>query len=452
MKIAIGVAPYKSRKGTPLLTQNRQFQWSKSGTVIYPVVLASCATVLKNAGHEVFWMDGIAEGVEWEDYLYALMLHEPDYLLWEVKTPVIKQTWKYIEEIKNAVPNTQIVLCGDHVTALPQKTHKLFPDVVILVGGDYDKRFYEYLHGEKLEKLPLIDRELTHWRDYAEKNGNFQSTPGAYTMFARDCWHRKEGGCTFCSWTNLYRDFNVCTPEEAIREVRELASLGVREIFDDSGTFPVGEWLTEFCKLLKEFNDGRKEKITMGCNMRSGCLTPSDWQTLRESGFRLILLGFESASEVTLKRLNKCYGVEDIKKSCRDASQAGLDVHITAMVGFPWESRDDAERTIGTAKDLLARGWAKTLQATVVVPYPGTKLFEEATREGWLQTLDWDDYDMSRPVLKSEIPNEEIMRYTREAYKACLTPSFILRNLFDKDMWRKAKYLFKRLGDFRGHS
>ena len=128
----------------------------------------------------------------------------------------------------------------------------------------------------------------------------------------------------------------------------------------------------------------------------------------------------------------------------------GLEIHITAMVGFPWETKDDAKATINKAKYFLKKGYAKTLQATIVVPYPGTALFREADEKGLLQTKDWDDYDMSRPVLTSPIPNQQIIELTQEAYKACLTPSFILRNLFSRDVFRKAKYLFKRLGDFRG--
>ena len=61
MRIAICYPPLPSEKGVPLLSQNRQFQWFSRPTYIFPVVPATAATMLKAAGHEVLWLDGIAE-------------------------------------------------------------------------------------------------------------------------------------------------------------------------------------------------------------------------------------------------------------------------------------------------------------------------------------------------------------------------------------------------------
>ena len=61
MKVAICYPPLPSEKGVPLLSQNRQFQWFSRPTYIFPVVPATAATMLKAAGHDVLWLDGIAE-------------------------------------------------------------------------------------------------------------------------------------------------------------------------------------------------------------------------------------------------------------------------------------------------------------------------------------------------------------------------------------------------------
>ncbi|MBU3958882.1 MAG: B12-binding domain-containing radical SAM protein, partial [Candidatus Omnitrophica bacterium] len=63
MKIIISYPPFSGIKGTPLLSQNRQYQVFSEKTVIYPVVPASAATLLKQAGHQVIWLDGIAQGL-----------------------------------------------------------------------------------------------------------------------------------------------------------------------------------------------------------------------------------------------------------------------------------------------------------------------------------------------------------------------------------------------------
>ena len=51
---------------------------------------------------------------------------------------------------------------------------------------------------------------------------------------------------------------------------------GIREIFDDTGTFPCGTWLTEFCNGMVERD--LAYKIRIGCNMRFGALKEEDYK------------------------------------------------------------------------------------------------------------------------------------------------------------------------------
>ena len=68
MRIAIAYPPLKSEKGVALLIQNRQFQWFSRPTYIFPVVPATAATMLKQAGHEVLFLDGIAAEMTAEEF------------------------------------------------------------------------------------------------------------------------------------------------------------------------------------------------------------------------------------------------------------------------------------------------------------------------------------------------------------------------------------------------
>jgi len=78
---------------------------------------------------------------------------------------------------------------------------------------------------------------------------------------------------------------------------------------------------------------------------------------------------------------------------------------------------------------MFAKGWADIIQATVVIPYPGTPLFEECRKNQWLLTEEWSDYDMTRPVIKTTIPDEKIMAYTRGLLKSVITPGFVLKKI-----------------------
>jgi radical SAM superfamily enzyme YgiQ (UPF0313 family) len=133
------------------------------------------------------------------------------------------------------------------------------------------------------------------------------------------------------------------------------------------------------------------------------------------------------------------------------AKRAGLTVHLTTMVGYPWESLDDAKVTLRLCRTLLANGDADMLQATIVIPYPGTPLFEEARKSGWLTTTDWDSYDMGGPVLKSPISEKELDRLTSGLYRAFLSPRFIGRTLVSIRSWDDIKFLGRAGRAVMGH-
>ena len=482
MKIAICYPPLPSDKGVPLLSQNRQFQWFSRPTYSCPVVPATAATMLKKAGHEVFWLDGIAE--EWTPEEFERRLGEccPDVVVMETKTPVVKRHWKWICEHRSSAPGTRYVLVGDHVTALPDETMAACPVDYVLTGGDWDfllKNLVEsnfdplkfepgiwYRDGGEvkntgrfrldhdLNSAPWIDRDLAHWRLYAEKNGNFRRTPGTYVMSGRDCWHAK---CTFCSWTTLYRKYRRRNPVDVVDELEMLVSkYGVREVMDDSGSFPVGDWLKTFCDEV--IRRGLQKKLRIDCNMRFGRLTFEDYKLMRSAGFRLVLFGVESANQATLDRFVKALKVEDVEKGAEWAHRAGLDVHLTFMFGHAWEGPEEIENTVCLARRMLAKGWASTLQCTITIPYPGTPLFRELKESDGLTTLDWDEYDMRRQITKTPLASEaDLKRAVRRVYAGFFQPEALLRRvfsfrtLFDFGFWyRGLRAVIGHLLDFGG--
>jgi len=64
-------------------------------------------------------------------------------------------------------------------------------------------------------------------------------------------------------------------------------------------------------------------------------------------------VGLESGNNETLKKLNKKETIEDIKTGVKNAKDNRLIVMLTIMVGYPWETRDDAERTYQAARELM---------------------------------------------------------------------------------------------------
>jgi radical SAM superfamily enzyme YgiQ (UPF0313 family) len=475
MKISISYPPLESEKGTPLLSQNRQFQWFNSPTYIYPVIPAYAATLLKKNGYDVVWDDGIASGLTYEEWLKQILVEKPDLIVIETKTPVVKRHWKIVDELKVESYkvegwNPKIVMMGDHVTAEPEESLKNSSVDFVIAGGDYDfillsianklsgkgeleggvwwkenneiKNSGAYdLHSHSLDELPMIDRELTQWKLYAYKNGNFKYTPGTYMMSGRDCWW---GKCTFCSWTTLFPggNFRTRSAKLALEEVGELIKLGVKEIMEDSGSLPIGAWLEEFCNGMIE--RGYNKKVVMSCNMRiTGIKDPLIWKLMKKAGFRFILFGLESANQETLDRINKNLKVEEIEPGLAMCKKAGLEPHITAMIGYPWETKEDAQRTVDLAKRLFQKGYVDTLQATVLIPYPGTPLYRYCKENGLLNFEDYDRYDQREQVMKSVLSSTDVKIMTQELYKSFITPRFLLKKVFGIRKWSDIIFLLK---------
>ncbi len=459
MKVVIGYPPLENKDKIPQISQNRQFQWTAGGPLsyfIYPVVPAYAASLLKQKGYDVYWLDGLAEKMTYEQWEKRLLLKiKPDILAIETKTPVVKEHWKIVKKLKIVNCKLKIVLMGDHVTALPEESMENCPVDFVITGGDYDFGLLSIANhlskGEKLEsgiwdredirnsgnfklnhdldELPTIDRDLTKWRLYAYKNSNFYRAPGAYTMFGRDCWW---GKCTFCSWTTLFPGdkFRVVSVKKAIAEVENLAeNYQVKEIMDDSGSFPVGDWLRQFCKEI--IKRGYQNKIRINCNMRfNSGLNQKDYDLMGKAGFRFVLYGLESANQKTLDRLNKNLKVEQIEPALKMAKKAGLWPHVTVMAGYQWEKEGEINKTTLFVKNLFKKGLVDSMQATIVIPYPGTPLFEECQKNNWLKTENWNEYDMSGPVMKAGVSDERLLAAVRGLYSASIwNKTFVFNTL-----------------------
>lgn len=284
----------------PLNQKNQQRQLEKL-TWVYPAQLAMVATKLRNEGHEVCW--GNCDG-------------------------------------PSPVPGT-VHLSHDKV-----------------YDNDYQLKEFDFA------SLPYPDRIFTdaknkRWQRY----GNYRRHPATHSMVSNLCWY---GLCVFCQDTERLKSGEkrgVRSVDSFIDEIDNCISLGFKEIFDDSGTFPVGSWLNEFCE--KMIKSGRNKKILLGCNMKPVKL---DYKMMAKAGFKFLLVGIESANQETVNRIQKGQRSEDIIPIIKSMSDAGLAPHTTWMSSYSWETEEDEQKTIDLCTYLLKKGYAKTAQASIYSP------------------------------------------------------------------------------------
>lgn len=260
------------------------------------------------------------------------------------------------------------------------------------------------------EKLPFPDRQFTdalnkRWQAY----GNYKFHPATHSMASNLCWY---GKCTFCIDTaklEAGEGRGLRSVDHVMEEIDDLISKGYKEVFDDSGTFPLGKWLDEFC--FKMSLNNRNKKIKIGCNMR---VQDAPWKLMAGAGFRFILFGIESANQITLDKIKKSAKADETIRIMREAAEAGLEPHGTFMTGYSWETEEDEKRTIQLCHHLLTKGYLKTAQVSVYSP-PRT----------------------------APDPSSNGHKYLPLFYDVYRSPEFWLRKLRDVHCWEDFTYLLR---------
>ncbi len=492
MKIAVVYPPFSERGKRPLLGQNRQFRYSSSREVrIYPMLPALAATWASKRGHDVLWLDAQNDPeLTPEEYEKRLDAFGPDLLLMEIKAPIANRYYRYARELKEKSPETKVAFCGDHASFFPREAMERSGGDFVFVGGDYDMllaSLADHLAGKTsslpggiwlrdgngeirstgepelltdLDQAPFIDRDLTRWEIYGEA---YLRKPATYILTGRGCrGTRGVSVCSFCIWQHaLWRTTaRLRSPENVVREIKELVEeRGVKEIFDDneSGAIWNRDWLEEFHRLLEK--EGLLGRFSFSSNARADILTKETCKLLKKTGFRLLKVGIETGSPRILKEIiRKKETVEEIKEGIKNAKDQGLVVLMTNMVGYPGETLEEAEMTYRMAKELMLYKThaGDSLQASVLVAYPGTPLWREAKEKGWL-TVDPEDYEnyrMDRVMMKTDIP---AMDLCNRLWRIHLHPKFVLRSLLTARsaadlnvLWTGFKSLIGHLKDFGG--
>ena len=294
-----------------------------------------------------------------------------------------------------------------YATHLKNEGHEVYWD------GEGDDYFDKIIKDDfdidvDFEKLPYPDRIFTDAKNKRwQKYGNYKLHPATHMMASNLCWY---GKCTFCIDTYKLEHGEkrgVRSVDHVMEEIDDLISQGYKEVFDDSGTFPVGKWLEEFCQKMQS----RKHKITIGCNMKPVKL---DYKMMANAGFRFILVGIESANQETVNRIQKGQRSEDIIPIMKSMADAGLEVHLTSMFGYEWESHEEAMNTVRLVHFLLKKGFVKTAQASVFSP-PRTK----------------------------PDPNSTGHKYIPMIYDAYKSPQFWMRKLSDIRKWEDITYMLR---------
>ena len=227
---------------------------------------------------------------------------------------------------------------------------------------------------ENMDELPFVTP--IYKRDIGIENYfiGYLKHPYISLYTGRGCKSR----CTFCLWPQTvgghrYRTRSVGHVIDEMRWAQK-AFPQVKEFFFDDDTFT--DDLPRAGAIAKELG---KLGITWSCNAKAN--VPRDTlKVLADNGLRLLLVGYESGNQKILHNIKKGMLVDVARRFTKDCHELGITIHGTFILGLPGETKETIEETIRFANEINPH----TIQVSLAAPYPGTFLFEQAVKEGWL--------------------------------------------------------------------
>lgn len=458
-------------------------EWTDPQSAAYQnVILAQAATMLRANGHDTSWLLWQATSTG-ESELVRRLAEEHYHLVVVLSgTCGIHRAWSLIDKLKacpiDARPRTALV--GAHVSALPEESFNNCGADYVLLGGDFDfllTGLCARLHHENsrsaarsepgilhrtgssietsgpwlpehdLTRPPLIDRELAGLFPGLANGVPARLNRCAAIYTSRDCWWAR---CRHCARKILSPpgSYRVRSPESVLNEIGLLmAKHGVTRILDTSGSLPSGLWLRRLCQgLIKR---GYNKHVRLSCSLKPGSIGRSEAALMVEAGFDTAKVALHSANQLTLEKLGSNVTLSDMENSLKTWRVAGLRLLVSAELGWPWESADEAARTCDWLERLTDDGLIFSSQLVHAMAFPGTPLLEAAKRQGWLQAASWKDFSGNKPVFKSALTGEQLaaiaVNTSRFARHESVPPVLYkeLRVRIGQWLWRLKKYRYR---------
>ena len=348
-----------------------------------------------------------------------------DIVAMYIVTPTAKRGYHWAQHFRSM--GAYVVMGGVHTSMCPDEASQ-YCDTVFT--GEAEYTWPQFLADyEKNQPRPRYAQSVGQADITASPVPAFQLIPGAARRIipvqtARGCPH----GCKFCNLRGLYgQTYRAKTIPQVRREIESVLQLGGKPViyFTDDNFFCNPERSRAFMEEIREY------KLTW--------YTHSDISLGKEepllelafsSGCRQVLIGLESINSADLSGIDennfKSRHAKDYLELINRIQSHGIGVVGSFIVGL---DHDDA-RTFEKLYDFITASHLFGASITVNTPYPGTRLYEEAGRNGWIESHDWDEYTIFQPVCKTkDLPPAEFNREYVRLLERIHSPANILRKI-----------------------
>jgi radical SAM superfamily enzyme YgiQ (UPF0313 family) len=428
----------------------------RTAVPVLPVMsLAVLAGELRRAGHDPRIVDlAISAEEPMERIAKIIREWQPDLVGVTATTPIFSEASEIVRIARQILGDK--VLCvtgGPHPQAMPEEClRKSEFDVVVMhdgeqtiveligIGRPTDFSAFKdvlgicYLDREEFKKnasrpmpkdldgyaMPAFD--LFEIENYKCSRVISRQNPVGPIEMTRGC----PFGCTFCNRART--KFRIKSVDRTLAELQEMKRLGFREfhIVDDQFTSNPKHAKAVLEAIIKA-------DLKMTWNLRTGLrvdMVDDEFMDLaRRAGCYQMGVGFESGSQDGLDAIDKGIDLQESIDAVAMAKRHGIEIVGFFMIGLPGETVEQMRSTMKFARDLDPT-FAK---CTIVVPFPGTALFEQYKKEGLIKSFDWNRYNFHSPG--------EIYNHPHLSWKV-LRKNY---NKFHREFYFRPKYLKDRL-------
>ncbi len=383
--------------------------FAKKTGVYPPLNLAYLATIAESLGHKVKIIDGEVEDMSLNKMLSETIAFNPDLIGITATSPFFHIASNLAKGLKQKINQVPILIGGPHISILKEKAFKSYFDYAFI--GEAEESFplflkqYEKKGGDisrvkgilfrkngeikftgetnpilNLDSLPFPARHLLKMDRY--KIGTLEGTKNfASIMTIKGCPFR----CIFCSTKVLGKRIRKRSPKLVAEEIKFIIDkYNIKHfiILDDNLTIDRNHIL-EICDLIKDFG------ITFEGSTRANLLDEELVARMKEAGLIRISFGLESVDENVRRIMKKDVPLESYIIANKLTNKCGIETLNSCMIGLPGETIDTVKKTLSFLRDSRE---IKQANVSIAVPYPGTELFEMATKEEYGLKLMVDDF------------------------------------------------------------
>ncbi len=410
-----------------------------------PLGIAYLGAVAEKEGYHVTVIDCQAERLTYEAFKERIAQTPSDIIGVTATTLLYKSAMKIITIAKQEQPQAVTVLGGSHGTFWDENALNEYPSLDIVVRREGEQTFIELL--DKLQTQSSLgsvlgityrkqgkivrnpDRPFLHDLDSLpfpahhllpleklKHNGKILFP----LVTSRGCVY----WCDFCSTVRMFgRGYRMRSPKNVVDEMQLVHDkYGVDQVtfYDDAFTVDRDRVM----KICQELHD-RKLRMTWDCGTRVDMVDRELLKTMHGAGCFAVWLGVESGSETILGAMNKKIKLEQTRQAYKTAHQVGLMTIANTVLGFPGETEQTAKETIRLIKELNP----DDVGFYIATPYPGTPMYEEVKKNGWLRVTDFDKYDTAGPTFETPwLSMEKLAELRSKAYQDFyLRPSYVFK-------------------------